>query len=103
MEHIVQGHTTQNAIVEQRVLAGFLTFFATADGHTTQCAAVLLGDDDIMGHINKTTGQVTSVSSLQSGISQTLTGTVGGDEVLQHRQTLLEVRQNRVLDDFGAA
>ena len=53
-----------------------------------------------MGNIDKTTGQITCVGRLHSGIGKTLTGTVGRDEVLQHRHTLLEVRQNRVLNDL---
>ena len=84
------------------MLAGFLDFLTARDGHATERAAVLLGDDDVVGDVDQTTGQITSVSGLQSGIGQTLTGTVRGDEVLQHGQTFLEVRQNRVLDDFRA-
>ena len=51
-----------------------------------------------MGYIDQTTSQITGIGSLHGGISQTLTGTVGRDEVLQHGHTLLEVRQNRVLN-----
>ena len=54
-----------------------------------------------MRYVHQTTGQITSVGSLHSGISQTLTGTVSRDEVLQHRHTLLEVRQNGVLNDLS--
>ncbi len=55
-----------------------------------------------MGHIDETTGKITGVGGLKSGIRKTLTGTVGGDEVLEHRKTLLEVCKNRVLDDLAA-
>ena len=85
------------------MLSGFLDFLTTRDGHAAQCAAVLLGDNDIVGHVDQTTGQITSVGGLQSGIGQTLTGTVRGDEVFQHGQTFLEVGKNRVFNDFGAA
>ena len=51
-----------------------------------------------MRHIDETTCEVTGISRLQSGIRQTLTGTVGRDEVLEHGHTFLEVRENRVLD-----
>ena len=53
-----------------------------------------------MRHVYQTTGQVTGVGRLHGGIGKTLTGTVGRDEVLQHRHTLLEVRQNWVLNNL---
>ena len=59
-----------------------------------------------MSHVDKTAGKVTGIGGLKRGVGKTLTGTVGRDEVLKHRQTLLEVRKNRVLDDlttFGTA
>jgi hypothetical protein len=37
----------------------------------------------------KTTGQVTRIGRFQSGIGQTFTGTVGGDEVLKDTTDLL--------------
>ncbi len=51
-----------------------------------------------MGNVDKTAGKITCVGCLQGGVGKTLTGTVGRDEVFEHRQTLLEVRKNRVLD-----
>ena len=51
-----------------------------------------------MRDVNESTCQVSGIGRLHGGVGQTLTGTVGGDEVLQHRHTLLEVRQNRVLN-----
>ena len=62
-------------------------------------AAIHLGDHQILGHVNQTTGQVTGVGGLQCGIGQTLTGTVGGDEVLEYVQALTEVGDDRRLDD----
>ena len=101
MENIVQCHTAQNAVIQQRMLAGFFDFLTSRHCQTAQCATVFFSDDDIMRHVNETTGQVTGVGGLQSGIGQTLTGTVCGNEVFQHRQTFLEVRQNRVFNDFS--
>ncbi len=57
-------------------------------GDAVEGAAVVLGDDRILGDVDQTAGQVTGVGGLQGGVGQTLTGTVGGDEVLQHRQAL---------------
>ena len=53
-----------------------------------------------MRNVNKTTSQISGVGSLHGGIGKTLTGTVGRDEVLQHAHSLLEVRQDRVLDNL---
>ncbi len=60
----------------------------------------MFDDDRVLGHINQTTGQVTGVRCLQRRIGETLTGTVGGVEVLENRQTLFKVRGNRGLDDL---
>ena len=61
-------------------------------------AAVLLADDDLLGNIHHSTGQVTGVSGTQSGIGHALTGASGGDEVLQNGQALTEVCLNGDLD-----
>src|SRR5690606_9506128 len=47
----------------------------------------------------QTTGQVTGVGCLECRIRQTLTSTVGRDEVLQYVQTFTEVGNDRRLDD----
>jgi hypothetical protein len=46
-------------------------------------AAILFGNDGILRHVDETAGQVTGVGRLQRRIGQTLTGTVGGVEVLK--------------------
>ena len=61
-------------------------------------AAVLLADDDVLRDVHQTTGQVTRVGGTQGGVGQTLTGTVRGDEVLQHGQALTEGRLDRTRD-----
>ena len=57
--------------------------------------AILIVNDDILGNIDQTTGQITSFCSTQRGISQTLAGTMRGNEVFQRRQTFAEVGANR--------
>ena len=61
-------------------------------------AAVLLADDDVLGGVDQTTGQVTGVGGVRRGIDQALTCAVGGDEVLQRRQALAEVGLNGKVD-----
>src|SRR5690606_17055564 len=58
-------------------------------------AAVLLADDDVLGDVDQTTGEVTRVGGPQGGVRQTLTGTVRGAEVLQHGQALSVRRLDR--------
>ena len=67
---------------------------------STERATVLFVDNHIVRDVNETTGQVTGVGRLHGGVGQTLTGTVGRDEVLQHGHTLLEVRQDGVLNNL---
>ena len=63
--------------------------------------AVLLADDDLLGHVHEPAGQVARVRRPQRRVGQTLAGTVRGDEVLQHRQALAEVRPDRPRDDLA--
>ena len=67
-----------------------------------ESAAVLLTDNHVVSHVDQTAGKITGVGGLEGGIGETLAGTVGGDEVFEHAQTLLEVGKNRVLDDLTA-
>ena len=64
-------------------------------------AAIVLADDDVLRHVDETTGQVAGVSGLQCGIGQALTRAVGRDEVLQHGEAFTEVRRDGRLDDFA--
>src|SRR6478736_1416897 len=64
-------------------------------------AAVLFTDDDVLRDVHQTTGQVTRVGGTQGGIGQTLTGTVRGDEVFQHRQALAVGGLDRARDDLA--
>ena len=92
------GDTSENPLSE-----GFHNFVLVLDGRSDKSpegAAVFLGDDDFVGNVHEPPGEVTCVSSLEGGVGQTLTCSVGGDEVLEHRHTLLEVGRNRVFDNF---
>ncbi len=64
-------------------------------------AAIVAGDDDVLRGVHELAGEVTGVGRLQRGIGQTLAGAVRGDEVLEHRKTFAEVRDDRTLDDFA--
>ena len=60
--------------------------------------AILLTDDDILGDVDHSAGQVTGVGGTQSGIGQALTGAAAGDEVLQGGQALAVVCLDGDLD-----
>src|SRR5580765_1209251 len=64
-------------------------------------AAVVLTDDDVLRHVDEAPGQVAGVGRPQRGVGQTLAGTVRGDEELEHRQALAEVRADRSRDDVA--
>ena len=56
--------------------------------------------DDVLAHVHQTTGQVTRVGGTKSGVRQTLSGAVGIDEVLQHREALTEGGLDRTRDEL---
>src|SRR5690606_6695195 len=62
-------------------------------------AAVQFGDDRVLGDVHQTTGEIAGVRGLQRRVREALTGTVGGVEVLENVQPLLEVGGDRGLDD----
>ena len=43
------------------------------DGDAALGPAVVLADDDVLGHVHQATGQVTRVGGTQRGVGQTLT------------------------------
>src|SRR5699024_2928652 len=60
--------------------------------------AVALVDDQLLGYVYQTSGQVTRVGGTKGGIGKSFAGSVGGHEVLQYVQTLTEVGLDRQLD-----
>ena len=64
-------------------------------------AAVVHGDDDVLGHVGQLARQVAGVGRLQGGVGQTLAGTVRGAEVFQHAQAFAEVGLDGRLDDLA--
>ena len=102
-------------------LSGFLTFVAraAADDALLQAddlvvalvdrllpdavagAAVLLGDDDVHGHVAQLARQVAGVRRLEGGVGEALAGAVGGDEVLEDREALAERGEDGALDDLA--
>src|SRR6478609_6974527 len=88
-------------VVVHRAVAGALVRRRDRHRQATVGAAVVLTDDDVLRHVDQTTGQVPRVGGAQRGVGQALAGTVRGDEELQHGQTLAEVRADRSRDDVA--
>ena len=64
-------------------------------------AAIRLGDDDVLRHVDETPRQVSRVRRLQRRVRKALARAVRRDEVLQHGQPFAEVRRDRRLDDLA--
>ncbi len=97
--HVLERHAADDAIAQR------LDDFATLDdrGHVdaVERVAVVARNDDVLRHVDQAAGQIARIGGLQRGVGQTLAGAVGRDEVLQHRQSLAEVRRDRGFDDFA--
>src|SRR6266540_3742151 len=65
-------------------------------------AAILLADNHVLGNVHQFARHVAGVGGLEGGVGQAFAGTVGGDEVLEHREALAKVGENGLLDDFTA-
>ncbi len=96
--HIMHCNTAEDTLV-QRLLDVF-AFLQCACHHAADGAAVVNGDDGILGHVDETACQVPGISGFQRGVSQTFARTVCGYEVLQYREAFTEICDDRVLDQF---
>src|SRR5690606_14600874 len=97
LRHVLGNHSTQYAITQR--LDDVPALDVRSQQQALLGAAIPLVHHQILCHVNQTTSQVTGVRGLQCGIRQTLTSTVGGDEVLEYVQSFTEVRGDRRFDD----
>jgi len=93
----LRQHTSQHSIAQG--LNNIATFNDRRHRYAIARLTVDLGNDQVLGNVNKTTRQVTGVGRLQCGISQSLSGTVSRDKVLQYVKALTEVSCNRRLNN----
>ena len=82
MDYIVYRNTAQDTLIERR--DNLITILQSCANQAAQCTTILFSNDYVMRNVYKTTGEVTCIGSLHSGIGKTLTRTVGSDKVLQH-------------------
>ena len=57
------------------------------------CRSRSCSDDHVLRHVDQPPGQVARVRGLERRVGETLARAVGRDEVLEHRETLAEVRE----------
>ncbi len=99
VEDVVAGAAADDALAQADDLVVALDDRLLPDA--VAGAAVVLGDDDVHGHVAELAGEVAGVGGLEGGVGEALAGAVGRDEVLEHRQALAERGQDRALDDFA--
>ena len=93
MNHVAD-HVTAHQTVLQR-LDYLVAVLDRVNDQTLLGAAILFADDDFLSNVNQTSGQISGVCGLQSGIGQGLTSTTCCNEVLQDVQALTEVGLDR--------
>ena len=92
----MDGNTSEDSLIQSR--DGLIAVLQSRADESAQRSAVFLVDDDVVADVDKAASEVTGIGRLHGRISKTFTGTVGRDEVLQHRHAFLEVRENRVFN-----
>ena len=97
MHDVCRQHAAEHALAQR--LDDLAPFDQRTHREALGGTAVLLGDHQILGHVDQAAGQVTRVGGLQRGVGQAFARAVGRDEVLQDVQALAEVRGDRRLDD----
>src|SRR6266850_931942 len=97
--NVLRRHAAEHAIAERLDDVPALDERGCVD--VLDRPAVVLGDDDVLRHVDEAAGQVPGVRRLESGVGQTLAGAVGRGEVLEHREAFPEVRGDRRLDDLA--
>jgi hypothetical protein len=101
IEHVLTGHTAENALAER--LDDVLALLECRDLQAQNRSAILFGHGDVLRDVHQPAGQVAGVRRLERRIGQTLPGAVGRDEVLEHGEPLAEVRLDRAFDDLADA
>src|SRR2546423_955738 len=99
VNHVVVRRAAHDAVAQTLDLLAALDDGRRRDA--LQRAAVRLGDDNVLRHVNETARQIAGVGCLQRRVGETFARAVRRDEVLQHVQTFAEVRANRRLDDLA--
>ena len=99
VDDVLERDAAEDAVAERLDdLAGVLEL---RDADAVERAAVELGDDRVLRDVDEAPGEVPGVRRLERRVGEALARAVGRDEVLEHRETLAEVRRDRRLDDLA--
>src|SRR5690606_33267643 len=96
---VLERHAAEDALAERA--DDLAALFELAHPDAVERLAVELCDDRVLRHVDETAGEVTRVRRLERRVRETLTRTVRRDEVLEHGETLTEVRRDGRLDDLA--
>ena len=99
IDDVFERHAAEDAVAER--LDDLAGVFELGDSNAVERAAVELADDGVLRDVDEAAGEVPGVRRLERGVGETLAGAVRRDEVLEHRETLAEVRGDRRLDDLA--
>ena len=99
IEDLLLADAADHAVAQR--LQDVAAFHDGGDEDAVDGAAVDLGDDDVLRHVDQTARQVAGVRGLERGVGQALARAVGRDEVLQHREAFAEVGRDRRLHDLA--
>jgi len=97
LQNILCRHASQHALAQR--FDNIPALNERRHRNAVRGAAVDLGDDEILRHIDEAPREVARIGRLQRRVCEALAGAVGGDEVLQDVQTLAEVSRDRRFDD----
>ena len=86
--------------VSQR-LHDVLAFFQGADFDAADRTAVRLVDDHVLRHVHQPPGEVSGVGGLEGRVRESLAPAVTGGEILEYRQSFLEIGQDGRFDVFA--
>src|SRR5438552_7251116 len=97
---VFRGDAAENAVAQR--LDDIAAFDQRRGVDVLHRAAVVLGDDHVLGHVDQPPGQIPGVGRLQRGVGEALARAVRRREVLEDGQPFAEVRGDRGLDDLAA-
>src|SRR5665213_3013773 len=96
---MIERDTSEDALGER--LLHVLALFERADGNAADGAAIERSDDRVLRGIDESPREITGVCRFKSGVRQTLTCAVRRDKIFEDRKSLVEIRDDRVFDEFA--
>ena len=79
----------------------FVAFVNRAHHDTVYRTAVVFIDDHVLRRVHQFARQITGVGSLERCVGKTFASAVSRNKILEHAESLAEVRRDRALDDFA--